>query len=160
MSTDYGSPTSEREKTKQRVPKLLNVTRDRGASESEAMMAAGKAAELMAHYDIEVSELSLRSVRAIKKASLVRRYGRRLIARQCAYYVAQLCDCMFWRTDNDFVFFGFPEDAEIAAYLFDIISNGILADIDIYMASPGYRAEAKNSWVDRRPIGAPRRRVP
>jgi hypothetical protein len=38
MSTDYGSPTSEREKTKQRVAKLLNVTRDRGASESEAIL--------------------------------------------------------------------------------------------------------------------------
>jgi hypothetical protein len=152
MSTDTGSLTSEREKTKQRVAKLLNMTCDRGASESEAMMAAGKAAELMAHCDIEASELSLRSVRAIKKASLMRRYGRRIIANHCGYYVAQLCDCMFWRTDDHFVFFGFPEDAEIAAYLFDLVSYGILADVDIYKATPGYRAEAKSTRVGGRAL--------
>ena len=38
-------PTTERDRVKQRVAKLLNVTLDKGASENEAMMAAEKAAE-------------------------------------------------------------------------------------------------------------------
>src|SRR5215469_896199 len=59
-------PTTERDRVKQRVAKLLNVTLDKGASENEAMMAAEKAAELMSFYDIEASELSVRSARAIK----------------------------------------------------------------------------------------------
>ena len=37
-------PTTERDRVKQRVAKLLNVTLDKGASENEAMMAAEKAA--------------------------------------------------------------------------------------------------------------------
>ena len=37
---------SKRERVKEKIIKLLNVTRDRGASENEAMMAAERAAEL------------------------------------------------------------------------------------------------------------------
>ena len=43
-------PTTERHKIKERVAKLLNITVDRGATEHEAMQAAERAAELMAHY--------------------------------------------------------------------------------------------------------------
>jgi len=39
---------TERDKIKQRIAKLLNLTTDNGASEAEAMQAA----ELMAHYDL------------------------------------------------------------------------------------------------------------
>ena len=48
---------TERDKIKQRIAKLLNRTTDKGASEAEAMQAAERAAELMAHYDIQASEL-------------------------------------------------------------------------------------------------------
>ena len=79
---------SERERVKEKIIKLLNVTRDRGASENEAMMAAERAAELMTHFDIEASELSIRSTRSAEKIAKKRRYGSRQIATSCAYLVA------------------------------------------------------------------------
>jgi hypothetical protein len=87
-------PTSERDRVKQRLAKLLNMTLDNGASENEAMMAADKAAELMAFYDIEASELSVRSARAIKQTVRARKYGNMIIGAPVARHIAQLCDCM------------------------------------------------------------------
>ena len=66
-------PTTERDRIKERVAKLLNLTLDKGTSENEAIMAAEKAAELMAFYDIEASELSVRSARATKQTRAIKR---------------------------------------------------------------------------------------
>ena len=107
--------SSERERVKEKIVKLLNVTRERGASENEAIMAAQRAAELMTHFDIGASELSIRSARSAEKIAKKRRYGRRHIATSCAHLVAQLCDCMTWHHPDRHVFFGLPRDAEIAA---------------------------------------------
>ena len=135
-------PTTERDRVKQRVAKLLNITLDKGASENEAMIAAERAAELMAFYDIEASELSVRSARAIKQTVRARKYGNMIIAAPVARHIAQLCDCRYWgsteETGKHYTFFGLPADAEIAAYLFDLINNGIVAEVGIYKASPDY----------------------
>jgi hypothetical protein len=150
----------ERDKIKERVAKLLNVTLNRGATESEAMTAAERAAELMAHYDIEASELSIRSARATKQSVAVRKYGSMNIAAPVAHHVGQLCDCMHWwsreidprdtdlptlwqRRVSTIVFFGLPADAEIAGYLFDLISNTIVAEIEVYKESANYQREVE-----------------
>jgi hypothetical protein len=151
---------NERDKIKERVAKLLNMTADRGASEAEAMFAAEEVARLMAHYDINATELSVRSTRAIEQIVTVRKYGNMNIAGPCARHVAQLCDCMYWLSreidprDTDLsplwqreirtvVFFGLPADAEIAGYLFDLISNAIVAEIEVYKESPDYQREVE-----------------
>ena len=54
------------------------------------MMAADKAAELMAFYDIEASELSVRSARAIKQTVRARKYGNMIIGAPVARHIAQL----------------------------------------------------------------------
>jgi Protein of unknown function (DUF2786) len=158
-------PTTERDRIKARVAKLLNMTVDRGASEAEALQAAEKAAELMAHYDIEASELCIRSARAIKQSVAMRKYGSMNIAAPVARHIAQLCDCMCWQsTETDprdadlpavwrrqastIVFFGLPADAEVAGYLFDLISNAIVAEIDLYKAS-GTSPERLQSFANR-----------
>jgi hypothetical protein len=152
---------TERDKIKERVAKLLNVTLNRGATESEAMLAAEKAGELMAHYDIKTSELDVRSSSSIQQVVTIRKYGSMNIAAPVARHVAQLCDCRYWLSceidprDTDLsplwqreirtiVFFGLPADAEIAGYLFDLISNAIGAEIEIYKASEDYRRDGVN----------------
>jgi hypothetical protein len=133
----------EREKVKERVAKLLNVTLDRGASENEALLAAEKAEELMVHYDIQLSELSLRSARAVQRTVLFRRYGNRRLALENARNIAGLCDCMYWLSKHKINFFGLPHEAEIAAHLFDTITNSVAAEIDIYRNSNDFTAEKK-----------------
>ena len=92
--------------------------------------------------DIEASELSVRSVRAIKQTVSARKYGKMIIAAPVVHHVAQLCDCMYWgsteETGKHYTFFGLPADAEIAAYLFDLISNGIATEVGIYKVSSDY----------------------
>jgi hypothetical protein len=146
---------TERDRIKHRIAKLLNVTLERGASENEAMRAAEKAAELMAHYNIETSELSIRSARAVAQTVTCRKYGSMNIAAPVARHVGQLCDCIhWWSTEKDlrdtclpdwqarkvrvYTYFGLPADAEIASYLFDLISNAILAEINLYKRSADY----------------------
>jgi hypothetical protein len=153
---------TERDKIKERVAKLLNMTANRGASEAEATFAAEEAARLMAHYDIEAGELSIRAARAIQKSAIVRKYGNMNIGVPTAWHAAQCCDCRYWlstktdprdtdlpevwqRTQRTVVFFGLPEDAELAAYFFDQVINIILAQIDIYKASEDYRREIKTT---------------
>jgi len=136
---------TERDKIKQRIAKLLNLTTDKGASEAEAMQAAERAAELMAHYDIQASELQIKSARAVSKHALVRRYGNLRIAVPTARHIAALCDSKYWlNREQGLTFFGLPADAEVAAYLFDLISNAVLAEIDGYRSSSAYRSSSKN----------------
>ena len=143
----------EREKVKERVAKLLNVTLDRGASENEALLAAEKAEELMVHYDIQLTELSLRSARAVQKTVLFRRYGNRRLALENSLNIAGLCDCMCWLGKLKITFFGLPHEAEIAAHLFETISNCVAAEIDIYRNSNAFAAEKKaNSGLHSRII--------
>ena len=149
---------TERDKIKDRVTKLLNMTADRCASEAEATFAAEEAARLMAHYDIEAGELSIRAARAIQKSVVVRKYGNLNIGVPTARHAAQCCDCRYWlsteidprdtdlpevwqRMQRTIVFFGLPEDAELAAYFFDQISNIIVAQIAIYKESADYQRE-------------------
>src|SRR5215831_3148836 len=109
---------TERDKIKQRIVKLLNLTTDKGASEAEAMQAA----ELMAHYDIQANELQIKSARAVSKHTLARRYGNLRIAVPTARHIAALCDCKYWlNREQGVTFFGLPADADVAAYLFDLI---------------------------------------
>src|SRR3984893_9626609 len=135
-------PTTQRDRTKERVAKLLNLTLDKGASENEAIMAAEKAAELMAFYDIEASELSVRSARAIKQTVSARKYGKMIIAAPVARHIAQLCDCMYWgsteETGKHYTFFVLLAESEMAAYLFDLFIICILAEVTIYKVSPEF----------------------
>jgi hypothetical protein len=74
----------ERERVKEKIVKLLNVTREKGASENEAIVAAERAAALMAHFDITTTELEIRSVESIEKTVAKRRYGNLQIAVWCS----------------------------------------------------------------------------
>ena len=137
---------SERDKVKQKVIKLLNKTRERG-SEAEAVAAAEKAVELIAHFDITASELEIRSAGSIEKIVAKRRYGNKQIAVGCSFLVSQTCDCMAWHNCKRFVFFGLPHDVEIAAHLFDTICNCICAEVDGYRNSPEFKQEAQRARV-------------
>ena len=137
----------ERERVKEKIVKLLNLTREKGASENEAIMAAERAAALMAHFDITATELEIRSVESIERTVAKRRYGNLQIALGCSVLISQLCDCMTWHNSRHVVFFGLPHDVEIAAHLFDTICNCICAEIDVYRCSPELRHEASRARI-------------
>ena len=55
---------------------------------------------------------------------------------------------MAWHKPNSQTFFGLPHDVEIAAHLFDTISNCALAELDIYRSSAEFEREAKRARVE------------
>lgn len=142
----------ERERVKEKIKALLAKTIDNGCSEHEAMSAATKAAELMEHYDIQATELDYRDNKCIQKKVTIRRYNQRRVGNDFAAAIARLCDCQFWwniqgktwyndtKIDN-VVFFGFEQDAEVAAYLYETIANACMSEMKAYQQTDDYKAE-------------------
>lgn len=139
--------SQEREAVKQRVIKLLNMTVDKGASEAEAMTAMEKAGELMAFYDIQMTELQLKSTRSIKQNTGILKYDRSILGDTCAVVLAQFCDCLVWRSghssrgDEQHTFFGLPQDVEVAVRLQAIIRDTIDSETALFRKSSLYQEE-------------------
>lgn len=129
----------EREAVKRKVAKLLNMTLDKGASEAEALMAANKAGELMAHWDIQASELSLKNTKCITGRVPCRTYMNRMVGEGFVVRLAKFCDCMIWHSgtaeNRKYNFFGMPQDTEVACYLYDILSEACMTELELYKQS-------------------------
>lgn len=146
----------ERDKAKIKIQKLLNMTTDHGASENEALLAAQKAGELMEFFDIHSSELDIKGTKSIQKSFDAIRYGRGNIGDSAIVVLSRMFDCKVWTSGNGkntYNLFGFPEDVEVAAYLYKVISNSILSEIKKYKFSNEYK-ELKNQGVHGKTIAS------
>lgn len=142
---------TERDKVKQKIVALLAKTEGNGASEHEALAAAEKAAELMAHYDIEATELDFKSRSCVKKETEFRTYGRLVLGDGFAVSLARLCDVKCWldpRSGKQ-VFFGFDSDAEIAVFLYDTLCSAIESEIEKFKNSDEYAIEQMRGYNGR-----------
>lgn len=133
---------SEIENVKKKIIALLAKTEDRGANEHEALAAAQKAAELMAHYEIEATELDFKSKSCLKKKTGFYKYGQTPIGDRFIVDLARLCDCKCWGEPRaeipQNVFFGYEQDAEIAVFLFKTISRAIWNELEAFKKSDEY----------------------
>jgi hypothetical protein len=116
----------KRKKIIEKVRALLAMTADRGASEAEAMMAAGKASELMEEYDLSYDDVQAElrdekyGIRAKEFASGADTLHEINFA---SHAIARYFDCRSWLdTKKDgtimLVFFGGLDDTAMA---FDMI---------------------------------------
>lgn len=139
--------TQDRAKIIEKVSKLLNMANDKRANEQEALVAAEKATKLMEEYNINMTEVGLKKAEASG-----------MVARSCIYYnnwrlgdhelaqpISRLCDCKYWRitNTNNFEFFGLKHDAEYAMFLYEMLSNTILIELEAYKAGPKFAESAK-----------------
>ena len=113
---------SRREGTLARIRALMAKTVGNGCTEAEAAEAARKVDELMALYEIDLDEVSMRQqdilFRLVKSAaSHPVEYAGSAIAR--------FTDCQVWRRGGVPVFFGFQVDTEIAEYLMLLFKRAI-----------------------------------
>lgn len=132
----------EREKVKQKIIKLLNVTISNGSGEQEALTAAEQAAKLMEHYDIKTSELQIRNSKAIQKEIPFNRYMKKHVGGTTMMHIAKLVDCMYWHSpwQNTWTLFGLPQDVEIGEYLYSIISEAVMYETKQFGFSDEYRS--------------------
>jgi len=125
-----------KEKIKRRIAALLQMTRERGCTEAEAMVAASKAAELMRDYglsdaDIEMSEggievkTGLGSVRAVLWE----------IIAHCTN------TSLLWTKNKEaeVIFYGYAPGPEIATYLMRVCDRAINHEIAKFKQSRFYR---------------------
>ena len=125
-----------------RIQALQSRTTDRGCTEQEAMAAAAKVAELLAHHGLSLSDVELQA-QPCERAELATGRSRIGPFDECGPAVAAYFDCRFWfETDADgrlrHIFFGLPGDVRAAAYLMHLIAQAFETEANRYRASAGY----------------------
>jgi len=129
---------------REKLRKLMAMTTENGASETEALNAAQTAARLMAEHN-----LTFRSVAEIEAEDYcddARPWFRGAVdgrsfrsapvprVRTCLNAISSLCGVRYhYRTfDGVLVFFGAPSDTEVAHYLTVIISRAMDREWELY----------------------------
>jgi hypothetical protein len=113
----------KKEKAIEIISKLLKTASDKGATENEAMIAALKAQELMAKYDIVLTDIEeekeeIESVKADTDAGHKWKYSLSGIIAN------NFCCKVFWTNNNRTVcFYGFTHNATIARDVFNFLYN-------------------------------------
>src|SRR5256885_439383 len=103
---------------KARIQALRAKTIENGCTESEALAAAAKVAELLDRYDLSLTDIEIRETPCEQRAFETQR-KKRVPLDGCVGAIALFCDCRVWREKNAggearYVFFGLRTDVEVA----------------------------------------------
>jgi len=136
---------TKREAIIAKVRALLAKTIENGATESEALFAAAKAAELMAKYDLEMDEVEAREAGVKQSQRMMDPVFAKHLARVCGA-IAELCGVKTWGDGSGALlrnqtFFGLPHDVEVADYLAEICERAMKNDLA--------RASSQGGWALR-----------
>ncbi len=128
---------------KGRIQALRAKTVDNGCTESEALAAAAKVAELLDRYDLSLSDVELREA-ACEQLAFETHRKKRVPLDGCIGAVAHFCDCRVWREKNvagetRYVFFGLRSDVEVAHYLTELIDGAVRHELGRYKTSKAYQ---------------------
>lgn len=128
---------------KARIQALRAKTVDNGCTESEALTAAAKVAELLDRYDLSLSDVDIREAACEQRVFETHR-RKRVPLDNCIGAVALFCDCQVWREKNAagearYVFFGLHSDVEVAHYLTELIDGAVRHELGRYKTSKAYQ---------------------
>ena len=131
------------DRLKTRIQGLRSKTTDNGCTESEALLAAAKVAELLDRYDLSLTDVEIRDAPCEQREYETYR-KKRIPLDACIGAIANFCDCRVWREKNQagearYVFFGLRSDIEVAHYLTELIDNTVRSELGRYKTSAGYR---------------------
>lgn len=99
-----------------KIKALMAKTIESGATPEEALLAMAKAHELLAKYQINLSELDLKEEGTEKRALAL---DPKMHMRYMALHVARYCDCKVWTqtATKQLHFLGLTTDAQFAEWL-------------------------------------------
>src|SRR4029077_16339944 len=131
------------DRLKTRIQGLRSKTTDNGCTESEALLAAAKVAELLGQYDLSLTDVEIRDAPCEQRESSNYR-KKRIPLDACIGAIANFCDCRVWREKNKageagYVFFGLRSDIEVAQYLTELIDSAVRFELGRYKTTPDYR---------------------
>jgi hypothetical protein len=134
---------ASKESLAQKLQALQNMTVANGCTESEALVAAGKAAELLQRYGLSMQELKAAAPDQLcDQNSLgcgLPRYTHEV--RFLAPVIAEFTKTKTWisrtNTEVEVTFFGLKADVQIASYLFDIFRSAMETEWSVYWGCYG-----------------------
>ena len=136
------SQNDELMRVKLRISALTARTIERGCTEAEAMAAAAMVGRLLERYALTMEEVDIRQQPCVQIAIPVGGKRRRPIDI-CVPAIARFCDCKVWLTRSEleahYVFFGFDTDAQLAAYLFEVIARAMQNEVTQFRARSATR---------------------
>lgn len=146
----------ERAKAIARIRMFNNRTTANGFTDAEAQQAMERISELLTVYNIELSEVWLNEQSCVEM--VIDTKSRRSNRGTIAVAIAKLCDCITYRRTNsdyneDFVFYGLPQDIEMVSYLYDIVDNSLKFSLNKYKNSyeyknfRGHRGSITNNFI-------------
>jgi hypothetical protein len=124
----------DREKLKEKIRALREMTSARGCTEDEAMVAAAKAAELMREYGVSNVELETESADAKAKT-----HGTS-VRDQIVVVIMDVTNTAAIFNDSGIRFYGVAPGPEIAAYIWTICNRAIDRGVRIFKTGRLYRA--------------------
>jgi hypothetical protein len=132
------------ERLKSRIEALRAKTVDNGCTESEALAAAEKVAELLDRHNLSLSDVEIRSSECDRRTVETSRKTKAPLDYTIAA-IADFCDCKVWREtaadgERRYVFFGLRHDADAANNLAQMISSAIGSSVVRYRLTRDYQA--------------------
>ena len=134
----------ELDKVLSRIQALRGKTVEQGCTEAEALLAAGKVAELLDQYGLTLSEIDMKTQSCAGEGVETNR-RRRSPLDECAGGIASFCDCRSWyeMTPEGYIrhiFFGLPADVAGARYLYEKIEEAFETETTAFKRSELYDA--------------------
>jgi hypothetical protein len=144
------SQVDELKSIKLKIFALSQKTVDMGCSEFEAMAAMKKVGQLLAQYNLTMSEIDIRDEKCVTR---VFKYPKPQNSRQVSRIllsIADFCDIRIWtnlhfsrrRLETGFTMFGHETDCQMAEYLYTVIDAAVESETKIFKKSPAYRISA------------------
>lgn len=132
----------ELDKVLSRIQALRGKTVEQGCTEAEALLAAGKVAELLDQYGLTLSEIGMKAQSCAGEGIETNR-RRRSPLDECAGAIAGFCDCRTWfemtpQGHIRHIYFGLPADVAGARYLYEKIEEAFETETAAFKRSELY----------------------
>ena len=131
-----------RDKVIERIRALAAKTVENGATEAEALAAAEKVGEMLAKYNLSMSEVEVREDNYRRGRHPTGNRKRQHEVQFTASAIAQFTDTKVWGEQDDgrgISFFGADHDVEVALYLIDLFQSAMDHEWAQYQKTDNYR---------------------
>jgi Protein of unknown function (DUF2786) len=138
---------TERAAQLSRIRGLMAKTIDNGCTEAEAAGAAAAVDRLLALYEIDLDEVTLKSQEIVALSVANCDHPVKSAAQQ----ISRFTDCVAWSDDRGatLVYFGFKVDTEISEYLTILFRRAIDSELaTVTLFNPQYDARPASSKSD------------
>lgn len=142
MPADPSVPDLER--LKARIEALRARTIANGCTESEALEAARKLADLLDRHNLALSDVQISATECDRRVVDAPRKTKAPLDYSITA-IADFCDCKVWREtsadgERRYVFFGLNHDADAAGHLAEMVATAIASEIVAYRLTRAYQS--------------------